>query len=162
MTTITTDMLRYIAHTLGVDKNDLLRILQREYGTRIDDTPADDTETDTEEQTMTITPEQFEAAKGAAQSAISGQRCALTAALTTLGITITPAEPPAEMVKLARDSAFLEAENARLRQHIADEANRVNIVGSAYDRAQAALDEIVAGVKSRARNALGAGGRDAG
>jgi hypothetical protein len=44
----------------------------------------------------------------------------------------------------------------------ADEANRVNIAGSAYDRAQAALDEIVAGVKSRARAALGAGGRDAG
>lgn len=120
-------------------------------GVTIDDTPAD-----TEEQTMgkmTITQEQFEAACTDARITSASGRIITE----RLGITITPAEPP-EMVKLAGRAAFLEAENARLRQHIADEANRVNIAGSAYDRAQAALDEIVAGVKNRARTALGAGG----
>jgi hypothetical protein len=49
----------------------------------------------------------------------------------------------------------LRAENARLRQAIADMANSINIVGSPYDRASNALDEIVHNVKRAARQALG-------
>jgi predicted RNA-binding protein len=51
---------------------------------------------------------------------------------------------------------ILEAENARLRQAIADEANRINIEGSAYHKAQLALDEIVVGLKQRTRAVLAA------
>jgi Lar family restriction alleviation protein len=50
--------------------------------------------------------------------------------------------------------AALQIENARLRQVIADEANRINIEGSAYHLAQLALNEIVTGLKQRARAAL--------
>jgi Lar family restriction alleviation protein len=50
--------------------------------------------------------------------------------------------------------AALQIENARLRQAIADEASRINIEGSAYHRAQLALDEIVTGLKARSRAAL--------
>lgn len=60
----------------------------------------------------------------------------------------------AAQAKAEERVAGLERENARLRQHIADEANRINIAGSAYDRAQAALDEIVTGLKMRARETL--------
>lgn len=56
--------------------------------------------------------------------------------------------------KAEAEVARLWAENARLRQHIADEANRFNIVGSDWERAQQALDALVSGVKTRARAAL--------
>ena len=49
----------------------------------------------------------------------------------------------------------LRVENGRLRQHIADEANRFNISGSDWERVQQALDALLVGVKSRARAALG-------
>ena len=108
-----------------------------------------------------ITQEQFEAAKGAAQSAISGQRCALTAALTTLGITITPAEPPEAMVKLAcvicQDMATgLDPDEYALAalQHAVKKARRMRDQRIESAAAVEVCDEIL--------TALGAGGRDAG
>ena len=51
--------------------------------------------------------------------------------------------------------AELEAENARLREAIANQANSFNIVGSHYDAAVTALDAMVSEVKRNARTALG-------
>lgn len=48
----------------------------------------------------------------------------------------------------------LSAENERLREHIARQANTINIVGSPYHKAQEALDEIVLLLKREARAAL--------
>lgn len=51
MTTITTDMLRYIAHTLGTTPEYMINVIMRScLDVTIDDTPVDDTEKDTEEQ----------------------------------------------------------------------------------------------------------------
>jgi len=44
MTTITTDMLRYIAHTLGTTPERLQALICNLFGVTIDDTPADETE----------------------------------------------------------------------------------------------------------------------
>jgi hypothetical protein len=55
-----------------------------------------------------------------------------------------PSQPAADLVE----------ENARLRQALADLANKINIVGSPYDIAQKALDQMVADVKNEARAAL--------
>ena len=52
MTTITTNMLRFIARTLGTTPDDLLVLVSSNYGVTIDDTPIDDTEKDTEERVM--------------------------------------------------------------------------------------------------------------
>lgn len=122
----------------------------------------------------TITQEQFEAAKGAAQSAISGQRCALTAALTTLGITITPAEPPEAMVKLAREIVFrmsggfsFAEDDAAMRAALAALQHTVDVVkGAEHEHAghYAGLREgvLISRVTQAILTALGAGGRDAG
>ena len=48
----------------------------------------------------------------------------------------------------------LREENARMRQEIADLHNSINIVGSAYDKAVKALDEMVADVRRRTHAAL--------
>lgn len=48
----------------------------------------------------------------------------------------------------------LQAENARLRQYIADQANSFNIVGSAWHQVQEALDRLVTETKQGARAAL--------
>lgn len=66
------------------------------------------------------------------------------------------AELEAEREAFRKERDALRAENARLRQVIADEANRINIEGSAYHKAQLALDEIAVGLKTRARAALAA------
>lgn len=47
-----------------------------------------------------------------------------------------------------------EAEVARLRAFIADEHNRVNIVGSDFDKVQQALDVLLTGIRARHRAAL--------
>lgn len=47
-----------------------------------------------------------------------------------------------------------DSENARLRQHIADSANRINVAGSAYDDAMKALDRLVRETKRDARVVL--------
>jgi len=61
-------------------------------------------------------------------------------------------------VGMLSDIAALRAKNARLRAHIAASANNINIAGSAYDEAIAALDRLVAETKSSARAALSAAG----
>lgn len=48
-----------------------------------------------------------------------------------------------------------DAEIARLRKSIADQANSFNIAGSHYDEAITALDAMVHSVKRNAREALG-------
>lgn len=48
----------------------------------------------------------------------------------------------------------LREENARLRQQIADLHNTINTVGSAYDKAVKACDEMVADVRRRTRAML--------
>ncbi len=59
-----------------------------------------------------------------------------------------------ELTALRERVKVLEADNARLRQHIADTANRINVAGSHYHQAQQALDAIVTEVKQSARKAL--------
>jgi hypothetical protein len=46
------------------------------------------------------------------------------------------------------------AENERLRAVLADMANNINVVGSAYDRAMQSIDELMLSVKRQARAAL--------
>ena len=48
----------------------------------------------------------------------------------------------------------LQADNAKLREALANLANRINIVGSPYDQVQKALDQIVIDTKRAARAAL--------
>jgi len=98
VTTITTAKLREMAHTLSTTPDDLLVLASSNYGVTIDDTPAD---TDTEEQIMAmkITQEQFDAARMKADIGPTFAR----RFIDQLGITITPAPPSAEMVKLARE-----------------------------------------------------------
>jgi len=50
--------------------------------------------------------------------------------------------------------AALQIENARLRAFVADIHNSINIVGSPYDQAMKALDDVVSDVRKRARAAL--------
>ena len=47
-----------------------------------------------------------------------------------------------------------ERERDALREALADIANTINIVGSPYDALHKAIDELVLGVKKRARAAL--------
>ena len=136
MTTITTDMLKFIACTLGVDKNDLLRILQREYCTRIDDTPADTQEQDMA--TMTITQEQFEAAcQKAYPFELEHERMA--AFVAALGITIAPAEPPAEMVRLV---AYVVQQAIGKQQIAPSERSVQDMEAGALAMAQHAVDVV--------------------
>jgi hypothetical protein len=122
---------------------------------------------DTEEQTMpmgkmTLTEAQFEAIRQGVWNA-NGCRKLAAQAFIKEGITITPAEPPAEMVKLARayaDSLGLpSAHEHRIAYaaHLAALQHVVNVV-KAHDNAG------YPGLIDRATilNALGAGGRDAG
>ena len=80
------------------------------------------------------------------------QQCAMIAEASGWRTRALKAE--AERDAAVAKVAALQIENARLRQAIADEANRVNIEGSEYHRAQLALDEIVTGLKRRSRAAL--------
>lgn len=50
MTTITTDMLKFMAHTLGKSVGYTQMVFMDEFDVTIDDAPVDDTEKDTEEQ----------------------------------------------------------------------------------------------------------------
>lgn len=61
----------------------------------------------------------------------------------------------ADAIAACQRCAKLEAENARLREAIANQANSFNIVGSHYDAAVTALDAMVSDVKRNARAALG-------
>jgi hypothetical protein len=69
-------------------------------------------------------------------------------------VVLSVMKPDPALAAAQAEVAALQIENARLRQAIADEANRINIEGSAYHRAQLALDEIVTGLKVRYRAAL--------
>ena len=60
----------------------------------------------------------------------------------------------ADRAGLVAEIERLREENTRLRQHIANTANQINIAGSAYDRAVMAMEELVLGVKREARAAL--------
>lgn len=61
---------------------------------------------------------------------------------------------PRRSAGLVAEIEMLREENTRLRQHIANTANQINIAGSAYDRAVMAMEELVLGVKREARAAL--------
>ena len=67
------------------------------------------------------------------------------------------AEYEAERVRAAaiiERLAAAERERDALREALADIANTINIVGSPYDALHKAIDELVLGVKKRARAAL--------
>jgi hypothetical protein len=169
MTTITTDMLRYIAHTLGASVDYTRQVLSSEFDTEFDDTPVDDTEKDTEEQTTamtTITQEQFYDLWHHGGKSKSEFR----EYLERKGYTITPAEPP-EMVKLA----VYVVQQAIGRQQIAPSERSVqDMEAGALAMAQHVVDETVLAANQcpdrvwgpwmaqRILTALGAGGRDAG
>jgi phage shock protein A len=60
----------------------------------------------------------------------------------------------AAIADLIRQRDELAEENARLRQALASIANRINVEGSPWHEAQAALDKVVVSIKSEARAAL--------
>lgn len=160
MTTITTDMLKQMADRLGVNADDLQHVLWRNFRTSIDDTPAD-----TEEQAMgmTITYQQMNdlAGGGLTEQQMDG-------IAQYFGYTITPAKPPAEMVKLAREIAAKCAEidcpaHLTFEEFAALAAlqQAVNVVKGAPVDGSAAPWHVTASI-THILNALGAGGRDAG
>ena len=111
----------------------------------------------------TITQEQFETA--CRDSGLFAKEATLL--IDSLGITIAPAEPPAEMVKLARE-AFCKDDSI-------EEASAWPVYRAAYLAALQHAVDVVKGAPVRGRSsgeslvavgdiltALGAGGRDAG
>jgi hypothetical protein len=155
MTTITTAKLRYIAHTLGTTPERLQPVIRARFCATIDDTPAD-----TEEQTMAMTTIMQEQVFAGADHHRIDRHDALKL-VASLGITITPAEPPAGMVKLAREIAnnvndvdpVFAAALAAL-QHAVDVVRNAPVDGSAAPwHVTASITHIL--------TALGAGGRDA-
>lgn len=156
MTTITTAMLRSLAHTLALPIDDVRQFAFRN-GVTIDDTPAD-----TEEQTMamTITQEQHDTAQKLAKRA--GGRFVLND-----GITITPAKPP-EMVKLASaaDIRWNGDRHGNLNGYATGYLHALqHAVAKAEKPLQSYADPVTGDVYIHQRTYLreiGAGGRDAG
>jgi hypothetical protein len=113
----------------------------------------------------TITQEQFEAASRAYR--VSGNPDPLMGAFIAAGITITPAEPPEAMVKLAEDfarKAWMSAQGDPGRaakisslltlQHAVGVVKVQPVRGRSSGESLVAVEEIL--------TALGAGDRDAG
>lgn len=115
----------------------------------------------------TITQEQLDAMLDDATAAgeIRPSATFVDALLGSLGITITPAEPPAEMVKLAREIAESVNPNdyeraVAIKAALAVLQHAVNVVKRAENRGLGGGPLHIE--RAAILTALGAGGRDAG
>lgn len=71
-------------------------------------------------------------------------------------ITIGNYERLLSLALRGAETQEVQVENRRLREAIADIHNTINIVGSPYDQALKAIDEMASSVKKKARAAIAA------